>query len=69
MEPYWSYEDIGVFLFVLVFLAAAVGLSVRILIPAPIRTGNSQPGVAELRHHFPERLTVPDSQVASSPAR
>src|SRR5258708_28720183 len=29
MEPYWSYEDIGVFLFVLVFLAAVVRLSVR----------------------------------------
>jgi len=29
MEPYWSYEDIGVFFFVLVFMAAAVRLSVR----------------------------------------
>jgi membrane protease YdiL (CAAX protease family) len=29
MEPYWSYEDIGVFFFVLVFLAAVVRLSVR----------------------------------------
>src|SRR3981081_76220 len=35
MEPYWSYEDIGVFLFVLVFLAAAVGLSVRVLFLRP----------------------------------
>jgi membrane protease YdiL (CAAX protease family) len=29
MEPYWSYEDIGVFFFVLVFLAAVVRLAVR----------------------------------------
>lgn len=29
MEPYWSYEDIGVFFFVLVFLAVVVRLSVR----------------------------------------
>jgi hypothetical protein len=29
MEPYWSYEDIGVFFFVLAFLAAVVRLSVR----------------------------------------
>jgi membrane protease YdiL (CAAX protease family) len=29
MEPYWSYEDIGVFSFVLVFLAAMVRLGVR----------------------------------------
>src|SRR5258708_4063957 len=36
--------------------------------PAPIRSGNSWLGVTELRHHFPERLAVHDSQVASSPA-
>lgn len=29
MEPYWSYEDIGVFFFVLVSLAAVVRLSVH----------------------------------------
>jgi membrane protease YdiL (CAAX protease family) len=29
MEPYWNYEDIGVFFFVLVFLAAVVRLGVR----------------------------------------
>lgn len=29
MEPYWSYEDIGVFFFVIVFLAALVRLGVR----------------------------------------
>jgi len=29
MEPYWSYGDIGVFFFFLVFMAAAVRLSVR----------------------------------------
>ena len=29
MEPYWSYEDIGVFFFVLVVLAAVVRLGIR----------------------------------------
>ncbi len=29
MEPYWSYEDIGAFFFVLVFLAAVVRLAMR----------------------------------------
>jgi membrane protease YdiL (CAAX protease family) len=29
MEPYWSYEDVGVFFFLLVFLAALVRLGVR----------------------------------------
>ena len=29
MEPYWSYEDIGAFFFVLVFVDAVVGLAVR----------------------------------------
>jgi hypothetical protein len=29
MEPYWSYEDIGAFFFVLVVLAALVRLGIR----------------------------------------
>ncbi len=68
MEPYWSYEDIGVFFFVLVFMAAAVRLSVRMhfLRPSELVT----PGLAlqSFVIIFPERLAVPDSQVASSPA-
>jgi hypothetical protein len=35
MEPYWSYEDIGVFFFVLVFLAAVVRLGVRMCVLRP----------------------------------
>jgi hypothetical protein len=35
MEPYWSYEDIGVFFFVLVFLAAVVRLAVRMHLLRP----------------------------------
>jgi membrane protease YdiL (CAAX protease family) len=35
MEPYWSYQDIGVFFFVLVFLAAVVRLSVRMHVLRP----------------------------------
>ena len=44
MEPYWSYEDIGVFFFVLVFLAAVVRLGVRMhfLRPSELLT----PGLA-----------------------
>ena len=30
MEPYWSYEDIGIYFFVLVFLGAVVRVAVRI---------------------------------------
>lgn len=30
MEPYWSYEDIGIYFFVLVFLGAVVRIAVRI---------------------------------------
>jgi hypothetical protein len=29
MEPYWSYEDIGAFFFVLVVVAAVVRLGIR----------------------------------------
>jgi membrane protease YdiL (CAAX protease family) len=44
MEPYWTYEDIGVFFFVLVCLAAVVRLGVRMhfLRPSELLT----PGLA-----------------------
>jgi len=29
MEPYWSYEDVGIYFFVLVFLGAVVRIAVR----------------------------------------
>lgn len=29
MEPYWTYEDVGVFFFVLVFLDAVVRVAAR----------------------------------------
>lgn len=35
MQPYWSYEDIGVFFFVPVFLAAVVRLGVRMHLLRP----------------------------------
>jgi len=35
MEPYWSYEDVGVFFFVLVLLAAAVRVAARIHLLRP----------------------------------
>src|SRR5690348_14450830 len=30
MEPYWNYEDIGIYFFVLVLLGAVIRISVRI---------------------------------------
>ena len=44
MEPYWNYEDIGVFFFVLVFLAAVVRLGVRIHVLRPSELAT--PGLA-----------------------
>ncbi len=40
MEPYWSYEDVGIYFFVLVFLGAVVRIAVRIhwLSPAQLAT-------------------------------
>jgi len=35
MEPYWNYEDLGAFFFVLVFLNAMVRLAVRIHLLRP----------------------------------
>jgi membrane protease YdiL (CAAX protease family) len=45
MEPYWSYEDIGVFFFILVFLASVVRLSVRIHFVRPSELATPSLGV------------------------
>jgi membrane protease YdiL (CAAX protease family) len=41
MEPYWDYEDLGAFLFVLVFLNAAIRLSVRVHLLHPSELAHS----------------------------
>jgi membrane protease YdiL (CAAX protease family) len=41
MEPYWDYEDLGAFLFVLVFLGAVVRLAVRVHLLRPSELAHS----------------------------
>jgi hypothetical protein len=71
MEPYGTYEDVGAFFFVLVFLDAVVRLAVRanlLRASGRIQAGRFKPGAAELDHSFTGYRSVRNPQVALSRA-
>jgi hypothetical protein len=45
MDPYWGYEDIGIFFLLLAFLATALRLAVRLHILPVTQLANPKPGV------------------------